>query len=909
MAAFAQGALVEQLSTTATSGGVLTLTAASTTLQRFTGTADHEVVLPDATTVKSGRRFRLANRSSGVITVKTNGGAILDTVPADSEKEFYLYDNSTAAGVWDVSVAPDQESPLKLSQNAPTPNAILVISSNVVVAEDGSNKSTPPVDDVINAYPKTTINFQTGALTGGVVEKAGQVQVANYDFPNTTIGDYRRIVFTYKSAQNVIDSAISAPETVQANLVNPGTLFATLDGIPVGYLDIQATAAQAFKTAGSTSDIVENRSIFRFASGAAGGAGGDTSFRLQSINNSGDATLKKGSIILDDGRELFLSSDLTFNLKTEVNTFGITDPEEDTQYYLYLDLLRLPDQTNAGNSDRKVYVPEFGETGMLTVLETSPEETRLERYLPLASLKTDSSGDYTLFDNLATRRHQQPSVAISPLVETIGPLTIGNVGDADNLAGGHVLDVDSFPLAVTTSQLSFYNLAANANDGFHTRNLTNNNTTPFTGTSTRGSANAAALLNGTDQGFSSTDAFFNPGPGVSFGFGGWFAATDWTPSGARMLASNWPGASDMGFYINLLSNGNFEVSMTNSASSPDFVMIVSNPGFVDGSWHHLFFYFDFTAQQLRFYIDGVLDSSMVATNQRSVTASLFTVGNLNNSGNFFAGRIQDVVFIKGVSLSDLDINKLASVRIDLADTSVSPEDQFWTADIRQNGFQTQVGGSWLLDKKVDKVYADFGGPSPAQVVLKKSDMGIGARTIPVRTTDRTYYSDPGTSIAHGLPAMPTDIRILHDEAGDGQYRDIAIDVGAKADSQNIYADLSTYTIDLDHPIKVVANIGMPAVGADKAEFLVKTGTYTAKPGDKIFADTSGGAFTITLPANPGFGAEVEIFDPTEDWDVNPVTVARNGQRIDGEEEDDILDVEGASVRYVFFNATQGWRTY
>ena len=74
MGSFAQGALITQLASTATSGSTTTLTASSTSWQRFTGTSAQTIVLPDSTTMKIGRSFIIANRSTGILTVNYNGG-------------------------------------------------------------------------------------------------------------------------------------------------------------------------------------------------------------------------------------------------------------------------------------------------------------------------------------------------------------------------------------------------------------------------------------------------------------------------------------------------------------------------------------------------------------------------------------------------------------------------------------------------------------------------------------------------------------------------------------------------------------------------------------------------------------------------------------------------------------------
>jgi hypothetical protein len=84
------------------------------------------------------------------------------------------------------------------------------------------------------------------------------------------------------------------------------------------------------------------------------------------------------------------------------------------------------------------------------------------------------------------------------------------------------------------------------------------------------------------------------------------------------------------------------------------------------------------------------------------------------------------------------------------------------------------------------------------------------------------------------------------------------------------------------------------------DWLTKTGTYTAFAGDKIFANTTGGAFTITLPASPSIGDEVR-------FDTNNLTVGRNSEKIDGATSDLTVATEGAAFALVYSGSTYGWK--
>lgn len=85
-----------------------------------------------------------------------------------------------------------------------------------------------------------------------------------------------------------------------------------------------------------------------------------------------------------------------------------------------------------------------------------------------------------------------------------------------------------------------------------------------------------------------------------------------------------------------------------------------------------------------------------------------------------------------------------------------------------------------------------------------------------------------------------------------------------------------------------------------------TANYTAANQEGIIADTSGGSFTVTLPATPATGDTIIISDGNN-FQLNNLTVARNGSTIEGDAEDLIIDLEGVSVTFVYDGTT--WQLY
>ena len=89
-------------------------------------------------------------------------------------------------------------------------------------------------------------------------------------------------------------------------------------------------------------------------------------------------------------------------------------------------------------------------------------------------------------------------------------------------------------------------------------------------------------------------------------------------------------------------------------------------------------------------------------------------------------------------------------------------------------------------------------------------------------------------------------------------------------------------------------------GNDNMTWQVKTTTFSAVENRKYICDTSGGAFTCTLPPNPTNGQVVQF---AEGWDfaTNNLTVARNGKSIEGLAEDMVVSTENQSFELIYYN--------
>ena len=88
---------------------------------------------------------------------------------------------------------------------------------------------------------------------------------------------------------------------------------------------------------------------------------------------------------------------------------------------------------------------------------------------------------------------------------------------------------------------------------------------------------------------------------------------------------------------------------------------------------------------------------------------------------------------------------------------------------------------------------------------------------------------------------------------------------------------------------------------------IKTSTFTAANGEGYFANTSGGAFTMNLPAGTA-GNIVSVVDYTNTFQTNALTISPNGsQKIGGVNANFVASVEGQSLTFVYVDDTEGWK--
>src|SRR5210317_243717 len=153
--------------------------------------------------------------------------------------------------------------------------------------------------------------------------------------------------------------------------------------------------------------------------------------------------------------------------------------------------------------------------------------------------------------------------------------------------------------------------------------------------------------------------------------------------------------------------------------------------------------------------------------------------------------------------------------------------------------------------------------------------------------------------------------------------DNAIDADKIEDGTIVAADIAPGTITNDKLAGSIANDKLAnssitvngssvslggSVSAGKVQWqAVKTADFNAVAGEGYFVDTdSVGAVTATLPGSPSAGDTIAIKDYAGTFGTNSLTIARNGNNIQGVANDSLISTNRASVVLVYIDATKGW---
>ena len=190
---------------------------------------------------------------------------------------------------------------------------------------------------------------------------------------------------------------------------------------------------------------------------------------------------------------------------------------------------------------------------------------------------------------------------------------------------------------------------------------------------------------------------------------------------------------------------------------------------------------------------------------------------------------------------------------------------------------------------IEKTYIVNNATTGAHTVTFKTSSGSGVTWGATDKTTKIVYTD-GIDVLEGVSATSpggTDKQIQFND--NGSFGGITMGTAG----QVLTTDGTT------------ASFGDVAGGA-QWQAVITADPANAVAGNGYFCNTTGGAFTVTLPTTATIGDFISFIDYAGTFDTNNLTIGRNGHNIQGTAADLTVAVERAGFTLVYVDSTQGW---
>jgi len=195
----------------------------------------------------------------------------------------------------------------------------------------------------------------------------------------------------------------------------------------------------------------------------------------------------------------------------------------------------------------------------------------------------------------------------------------------------------------------------------------------------------------------------------------------------------------------------------------------------------------------------------------------------------------------------------------------------------------------IVPDGIEKNYIIKNSTSGSHAVVVKTTSGSGATFDATNKGFKLVYSD-GTDVVDVALASPpggSDKQIQFND--NGAFGGITMGTAG----QVLTTDGTT------------ASFGDISGGASW-QAVITADPANAVAGNGYFCNTTGGAFTVTLPTTATIGDFISFIDYAGTFDTNNLTIGRNGHNIQGTAADLTVATERAGFTLVYVDSTQGW---
>ncbi|MEI7478570.1 MAG: LamG domain-containing protein [bacterium] len=232
---------------------------------------------------------------------------------------------------------------------------------------------------------------------------------------------------------------------------------------------------------------------------------------------------------------------------------------------------------------------------------------------------------------------------------------------------------DKFQITQNVPLTSYWSFDTNSTDAKGVATMTNIGTPTYTA----GKFGNALTLNGTDQALAITDAAVFK-PTGAFTWRGWIK----TSTDGRFIFQTYSAnpTNFAGIHIGVGTGSTahklnfFTSNNTGTASGTNFTAIVSTTSVDDGAWHKVCC--SFQSGYGKIIVDGVLEASGTMLTPAYAATNYVRIGTLSTAGStaaLFAGQIDDMDFINGYAVSEIEEAKQYALATAQTSANITPK--------------------------------------------------------------------------------------------------------------------------------------------------------------------------------------------------------------------------------------------